>query len=358
MDFRTKFDRIADTIESLVNDGDSSHLGRAAVEALSRHQDLLTFDPSACLHWLLTSPRLPGQSWENNFGEPSVTVARRPGFRVDILYWTQNSLPTHKHVSCGAFAAIGGGRLHTSYNFDTADQIGDNIWTGKLTRLNTELMHAGDIREIQPGFIHDLYWVNTPSVTLSIRCDNHPGGQHELPLEYHWPGLAILNRVHQDDALVSKRVTGLRLMAKVDQNLYRQTLLNTLSEGSPLLAYHAFRDSLLLLHACSADDILAEANRIDGLGAQLAAAAPLMRHRMLFESIFCGANKRAQLLAGVLWTGIQDDALKSLLSEAFPNELPANVLYEVGAELSTVTEKVSPYLDSVRPKELDATVLS
>jgi len=347
MDFHERFEILADALESHPAVGGPNHLGRAATEVLEKNRPLLNIPPAACLQWLLSSPDLPPQTWDNDFGQPSVTVARRPSFRIDLLYWQQKATTTHKHVSCGAFAAISGARIHGMYCFQSERALDSSVEVGNLNRLVSEVMHPGDVREIQPHLIHDLYWINTPSLTLTVRCVGHPGHE-EAAWEYHRPGFAFLDAVHQPDSLVSKRVEGLRLLAKVAPGLYRQAVQDALEQGSPLLAYHAFRDALFLLEGEQVEGLLTRIERADDLLQILAEVSPSLRRRMLLESIYCGKDREAQMLAGVLWAEPEGPGLFALLHQAFPDYDVNDALDVLGDRLTAIATSVSPYIAAAK----------
>ena len=275
-------------------------------------------------------------------------VAQRPGFRIDVLYWVQNATTTHKHISCGAFAAVGGTRVHNVYDFTPDHPIGDHVWSGRLRRTATDVMRSSQAHPILPGLIHDIYWVNTPSVTLVVRCDDHPGRDQLQPLEYWLPGMAFLDRLHQKDSTISKKVEALRLMAGTTRNRYRTTLTEVLNNGPSLLAYHAFRDSLILRPDHSVDELLAGANRADGLLKVLREAAVHIRRKAILESVYCGSDTEAQTLAAVLWTGVDGTELVDLLAEALPGTAPGEAVDRIGDRLIAVSAATEPLVAAAR----------
>lgn len=347
MDFPQRFDELADAVYAAGSDPGDRHRSDTAVDVFQRRPDLVKFDPAACLEWLVNSRDLPAQTWDNDFGQPAVTVAQRPGFRLDVLYWTQNATTTHKHVSCGAFAAVGGKRIHSVYDFVVEQAVGDHVWSGQLNRTRTHVMRSGDAHPILPGLIHDIYWVDTPSVTLAVRCDDHPGRDQERPLEYWQPGLAFLDRVHQKDATISKQVEALRLTAAASNKRHRSMLERVLSEGSALLAYHAFRDALILRPNLDASKLLTGLRREDDLLGLLRSAAEHIRRKATFESMYCG-DAEAQTLAAILWSGASGAELGGLLADAFPDMAPAEAIDTLGKRLFALSAEAAPYVVAAR----------
>jgi hypothetical protein len=241
------------------------HVGPAAVDVLTEYREIFAVRPAQILGWAI-SAALPPQRWENNFGDPALTVIANDVFRVDLRFWTLAATPTHKHVSCGAFAALHGDRLHQSWNFCAEEALGQYLTVGKLSRQQAEVMRVGEVREIQPEVIHDLFWLSRPSVTLSVRCNQHPGARH-MPWEYHEPGLGVLDMCHHESALVSRRVAALRLLRRVGAAGYLPALRQACSAGDPVLAYHAAADATVSgLPGAGEAAVDALDTRGDGLG--------------------------------------------------------------------------------------------
>jgi hypothetical protein len=300
----TTFRRFARELTALHDAGadGETHLRDAAVQAFANVPEVLQVRPVATLRWALKHD-LPHQSWDNDFGSPAITVARTEEFRVDLLYWAHSATPTHSHVSCGAFAALHGDRLHTTYGWTASDTADRHVHAGTLTRSEPELMRTGDVAGIRPDLIHELFWLKRPSVTVSVRCEKHPGEARQ-PWEYHRPGLAVVDAVHHDDSLTSRRLGALTLLRQASPGQYAQARDEAIEHGEPSLAYHCVADYLAVPRSGTDVDRLGTvcARRGDAAGPALAEAAEgLWRKNVLYR--IPGENETQRLLLGLLWAG-------------------------------------------------------
>lgn len=313
-DFARAFAHIAEKITRLWDRGDPEHLVNAAVAALGA-TDLSTIDPSACLEWAVTSASLPPQSWDFDFGQPAITVVRTPDFRIDLLYWMENATAAHDHVTCGAFAALHGDRVHTEFSFAESKVFDDNLAGGSLTRTGIEIMRTGDVRPISPHLIHDIYWIYKPTVTLVVRCESHPGPQR-IPREYWSPGLAYVMTPQQQTSLLRRQAEAITLLRKASPQRYRRVLATVLHEGAPGLAYRAYLDA-----AITAPDVLDEVlGQISAGNTHGDALIPLLndcRPEFVRRSVLGGVfvrDRGVQTLTALRWAGASEVDMHSLLT--------------------------------------------
>ena len=165
--FAQRFAEVEASVYRCWDRDDEDHLAGAATRALEECRELLTFDPADCLQWALDAGvALPEQSWSFDFGQPAITVVRNADFRIDLLYWVENATAAHDHITCGAFSAILGDRLHGRYDFVGEQRLGPWIETGKLSKLEFEVMRQGDARPLRPDLIHDVFWSCAAPTTL------------------------------------------------------------------------------------------------------------------------------------------------------------------------------------------------
>lgn len=341
--FKTLELRIYDEWDGLRDD---CHLSRAAVTALQKTHEIFEFDPALMLAELMRDiGDLPEQVRENNFGHPSISVIRNEDFRIDVMYWAQNASPLHKHVSCGAFAAVEGRRMHATFDFTQERVLDDAVRIGAVRPDSVELMPRGGLARITPGLIHELYWVEKPSVTVSIRCAKHPRDGDELPLEFVPPNIAVLSATLQQDATVSRWLGGLQLLSRASPELYRTTLVEVLRTMSANFVYHAVE------HAVSAelddlDDILVEAarQRSDDLLDHIRSVVPELKRRKLFESIYVPSGE-AQFVAALLWSGVCGARLVDIIRGEHPEVDVAEFLTRNGQLLLSVHPCASLYLE-------------
>ncbi|SON61096.1 hypothetical protein MSIMFI_02601 [Mycobacterium simulans] len=335
-DFAEAFANIADTITGLWDRSDPHHLVNAAVAGL-RATDLSVIDPASCLEWAVGSSALPEQSWDFDFGQPAITVARTSDFRIDLLYWMENVAGAHDHMTCGAFAALHGDRVHTEYEFVESKVFDENLAGGTLTRTGLEIMRTGEVRPITPELIHDIYWIQKPAVTLVVRCESHPGPRR-TPREYWLPGLAYVVTRHQKASLVRRQSEAISLLRKSSPRRYQRVLAEVLQRGTAALAYRAYLDA-----AISAPDVLDEVlDQIpdnDVLIPLLDDCRPEFVRRSLLGGVFV-RDRAVQTLTALRWAGASGADLHALLS---PEDRD-------GRSLADLIEHAAAYLKPLSPE--------
>ncbi len=335
--FAQRFTEIEASVYRCWDREDQAHLAHAATLALEDCRDLLAFDPAECLEWALAGDvALPEQSWSFDFGQPAVTVVRNADFRIDVLYWIENATPIHDHITCGAFAAVRGDRLHEQYSFTAEQRLGPWIETGTLSKLGLEVMREGDARPLRPDLVHDVFWLTKPSVTLVIRCAEHPGAAGRKPRSFWAPGLALVPKAHHDTSLVSRRAEGLALMRMANETMYQDALRRILDGADPSLAYYAFT-------AAAVGSPGALDNALDNLTRPNAVVPHLIRAR---EQIvrrshlggLCTGDDRSTLLVGLLWAEADVETSREAVAAVFPDE-----------SIGTVVDAAVAALDDVDP---------
>lgn len=161
-------------------------------------------DPWEIVRWLHLAPDLPSQmDLDIKFGNPPITVYAGPRFYIDAYFWVDGTTSIHQHAFSGAFQVWHGGSVHVHYGFEVEKEINPHFLTGKLSFREVSLLRRGDIREIHPGpeFIHSLFHLDRPSVTITVRTYKAPS----FPRQYSYlkPNLAI-NPFFVDVALIKR----------------------------------------------------------------------------------------------------------------------------------------------------------
>jgi len=323
--FAQHFAEIESSIYRCWDRDDEAHLADAATGALDHCRELLAFDPAECLQWALDGGVvLPEQSWLFDFGQPALTVVRNADFRIDLLYWIENASPTHDHITCGAFAAVHGDRLHGQYSFAGEQRLGPWIETGQLSKLELEVMRQGDVRPLRPDLIHDVFWLSKPSVTLVVRCAEHPGATSRKPRSFWAPGLALVPKAHHDTSLVSRRAEGLALMRMANQTMYQDAFSRILEGPDPSLAYYAFT-AAAVSSPRALDEALNSLTRPNSVIPHLVDARTQIVRRSHLGGLYTGDDE-SRLLVGLLWAEADVQACHDAIAAVFPNESVAAVV--------------------------------
>jgi hypothetical protein len=178
-----------------------------AAQALSEMKQRAPVDPWEIIRWVHESPDLPEQmDPTGRFGNPPITVYVGPRFYVDVYFWLDGTTTIHQHAFSGAFQVLLGSSVHAGYRFQKTREINPHFLTGKLALDKVSLLTQGEIREIHPGadFIHSLFHLDRPSVTITIRTYKAPAAA--VQYSYLKPYLAI-NPFFDDSSLTKKTQT-------------------------------------------------------------------------------------------------------------------------------------------------------
>jgi hypothetical protein len=148
-------------------------------------------DPWDVIRWLNDTTELPEQpDIQGAFGQPPITVFSGHRFYIDVYYWLDGTTTIHQHAFCGAFQVLQGSSILSQYDFIEKRRINPHFLTGDIKLRSVELLRLGDVQRILPGkeYIHSLFHLERPSVTLIIRTRTSPSGSPQY--NYHKPHLA------------------------------------------------------------------------------------------------------------------------------------------------------------------------
>lgn len=140
---------------------------------------------------------------QSTFGQPEIVVFDSHRFYIQLLFWLDGTTDVHQHTFSGAFHVLQGSSLHSRYEFKDPEPITAHLRVGNLELKETQLLETGKTVEINSGegFIHSLFHLDTPSVTVVIRTHNDPGTEPQFT--YLPPHLAV-NPLY-NDALTARR---------------------------------------------------------------------------------------------------------------------------------------------------------
>ena len=177
---------------------------KIAAQALSEINPTERTDPWEIIRWAHKTPDLPEQmDLAGKFGNPPITTYVGPRFFIDVYYWLDGTTTIHQHSFSGAFQVLLGGSVHSRYRFAKEREINPHFLVGQIEFNDVTLLSQGDIREIDSGsqFIHSLFHLDRPSVTITVRTYKAPGA----PVQYSYlkPFLAV-NPFFTDASLTRK----------------------------------------------------------------------------------------------------------------------------------------------------------
>ena len=163
-----------------------------AAEALRRADLPSKISAWDVIEWTLGESELPRQKDPAaRFGNPPITLFVSPRFYIDVYFWLDGTTAIHQHGFAGAFQVLLGSSIHSWYEFDRTEAVNSFVEIGEMSLKVCELLKVGDVQEIRPGrrYIHSLFHLDQPSVTIVIRTDKSP---LYLPqFAYYKPALAM-----------------------------------------------------------------------------------------------------------------------------------------------------------------------
>ena len=188
------FSELGNEIEDLWRDQNHNEdlFPAVAADALKRADLPGKVSPWEIVDWALTQTNLPKQKdVYANFGDPPVTIFVGSRFYIDAYFWFDGTTEIHQHAFCGAFQVLQGSSIHSWYEFERDTAINAYTEIGAINLKVCELLNVGDVQEINPGrqYIHSLFHLDHPSVTIVVRTDKCP--QFQPQFSYHKPSLAL-----------------------------------------------------------------------------------------------------------------------------------------------------------------------
>jgi len=148
-----------------------------AAQAIAEANIPAVLDPWEIIRWVHDSDVLPEQmDLEGGFGNPPITLYVAPRFYIDVYYWLDGTTSIHQHGFSGAFQVLLGSSVHAQYGFEKHREINPHLLIGRVSLKDVALLERGDIRQIIPGpdFIHSLFHLDRPSVTIIVRSFKAP----------------------------------------------------------------------------------------------------------------------------------------------------------------------------------------
>jgi hypothetical protein len=297
-----------------------------------------TLDAVTVLDRLVRDDALPKQrKVTDQFGQPPTVLYLSSGLEVQVLTWIEGTTSIHQHGFDGAFRVLQGSSLHVQYDFEPSEELADgHLVAGALRMRNSEVLTAGAVRPIPAGpeFIHSLFHLERPSVTIVVRnkSSNLPFPQYD----YRHPGLGI--DIQAKDERLSMRLRGLRSMETVAPGHGLRVALDLVRTED---LWTAFRVVEFWFRMVSDDE------RFSDLAGALAARDATMGG--LVEEMFGEQKRQARLLRrrgmldqqphrlllAVLVNLPDPGSVAATMAALFPGREPTEVTMEIVDELAS-----------------------
>lgn len=339
-DLRRYFDELGRAVEARWSAAGRHHrsLPDIALGALEEIPAPAALNAPTVLECLARDDGMPEQrAPEDRFGEPPTVMYKREGLEVHALTWMDGSTSIHQHGFDGAFRVAQGSSLHVQYGFSCEERLaGGRIALGALPLRSTEILRVGAVRSVVSGpeFIHALFHLQCPSVTVVVR-----NGWSDRPfpqLEYRHPGIGF-DSLEADPAL-AMRLRGLRALQRIDPSEASRVAHGLIAAEDLWTSFrllddwfgHFGNDGRL------ADLLAAFERRFSDLGVRMREmyedqhrrSRILMRRTMLHE-------QRHRLLMALLVNLTDAAAISSSVAALFPGDDPVDVTIRLMEELAS-----------------------
>ncbi len=155
---------------------------------------------------------------QSGFGQPELVVYDDPRFYIQILFWLEGTTDIHQHQFSGAFHVLEGSSIHSHFGFENAESVSAHLRVGHLRMKDIRLLETGSTVPIVSGggYIHSLFHLDTPSLSVVIRTHTDPGTGPQFT--YLPPHLAV-DPFH-NDALTNRRKQLLDVLEKTGDPTY------------------------------------------------------------------------------------------------------------------------------------------
>jgi hypothetical protein len=339
------FDRIGDRIFGLWRDTnfDEPELPPIAERVLADDPAHLQVPPLGPLRWIQGRASIPPQlDYHGLFGQPPLTVYRCGQLAIDVYYWMDGTTSIHQHAFSGAFQVLSGSSIHTEYEFTSDERINSLMQLGKVSYRASECLEVGATRQIRSGnqFIHALFHLDRPSVTVVVRCveesDAHP------QFFYQRPHVAI-DFGPRPDVLITRQLQALKVLKEVEPSSFEAMVSAVACEADFFTFFLLMREYTLLQ-----GDLAATAERLEmgrkRHGARVDLLKPVFREVLRQDTIISSRrqvrNKDHRFFLALLANATSRTMLLKLVAQRYPERDPIDLVIEWLRELVAAKSKV------------------
>ena len=183
-----------------------------AAEALGEMDAVSHVNAWDVIRHLQEGVSLPTQK-DDDFSDVPVTMYLGPRFRVDVYFWLDGTTSIHEHSFSGAFQVLMGSSIHSRYEFEGRREVNAHFSAGNVLLKSVEALGVGDVRRILPGgdFIHALFHLERPSVTLTVRTKQTPQAQPQYA--YLKPHIGL--NPFFNEQVTAKKVQSVRMLLRM-----------------------------------------------------------------------------------------------------------------------------------------------
>jgi hypothetical protein len=308
-------------------------------------------DIPALIQDFLLEDEHPFQS-QSSFGQPELIVFDHPRFYIQILFWLDGTTDIHQHMFSGAFHVLQGSSIHSQFEFENRQPVSAHLQVGKLRLKHTELLETGRTEEITSGtgYIHSLFHLESPSMTVVIRTHTDPGSAPQFT--YLPPHLAV-DPIH-NDSLTTRRKELLDVLERIDEPSYGPVVLEMLRRLDFERGFFILQNGMGHLHALGALDealeVFAQKHGplADGVGPTL---HEIVRRDGLVAFRNDIEDPEHRFFLALLLNVPNREGILQMIAQRIPGR-PEDTVLRWAEELSETTEQGTTILDAVFPEAL------
>lgn len=313
--------------------------------------------PQVIMEELHRARSLPQQS-SHEFSDLSLTLYSSSRFCIDVYFWLESTTAIHQHAFSGAFQVLSGSSIHTHYTFEFGQQINSHFSVGTISMRRLETLAPKDIRQIYSGnrFIHSLFHLDAPSVTVVIRTHRDVTALPQFT--YLKPCFAI--DPFFTDEVAEKKVRSIRMLLRLHDSRAYSVL-------DQLIASSDFQTTFEILRGAFAEligderantngsgnsrpeqksrfaEVLAKARSVHGPLIDLTLAVLLQRDKQLklakLRAIL--RNPEHRFLLALLLNIEERKQMFDLIQQRYPDRLPVDSICRWLQELSVINNTES-----------------
>jgi hypothetical protein len=322
-----------------------------ALERLAHRNPSANLDVRELLRDFLLGDEQPLQS-QSGFGEPELIVFEHPSFYIQILCWLDGTTDIHQHKFSGAFHVLAGSSLHSQFEFRDAESITARLRVGNVALSGANLLECGATVAITSGrdFIHSLFHLETPSMTVVVRTHTDPGTGPQFT--YLPPHLAI-DPFHTD-TLTLRRKQVMDMLERTDDPEYPELIVAMLEELDFERGFLVLQNGLTHLRNIGFwDDAWQVFSQRHGRLAEFVAPSleEIIRRDALSALRRVVVDPEHRFFLALLLNIPGTDQMREMLALRHPGVAPAQVIRKFVREISDMDEEAAELLSAVEPRD-------
>ncbi|MEA3208903.1 MAG: hypothetical protein QOE70_1960 [Chthoniobacter sp.] len=308
-------------------------------------------DLSPLVKEFLLNDEQPFQT-QSGFGQPELVVHDDPRFYIQILFWLEGTTDIHQHKFSGAFHVLEGSSIHSRFDFENAESVSAHLRVGHLRMKDTRLLETGSTVPIVSGggYIHSLFHLDTPSLSVVIRTHTDPGTGPQFT--YLPPHLAVDPFYH--DALTNRRKQLLDVLEKTEDPTYPALVLEMIEDLDFERGFFILQNGMGYLRTLDRwEETLHTFQQKHGRLAGFVAPTldEIIRRDTLAELRGSIAEVEHRFFLALLLNVPHRDDILSLVAQRFPGP-PVDTILRWVEELGVTSDSGTWILDAEFPEEL------